>query len=188
MKQNLVMNCHVNDALEQINKAEYGVHYMIIYPDLDTLRDLYSNYIGKQIEDNNEIFLINPFYETADSVRQVLSGIDVSKYEKEKALIIIDSLDEYFGNQPHMYLKKSLANYVDMGKSGLSVLADLGAYSHKSKYKDLVDYELSLPTKYDDVAMKGFCLYHQSDFDKFSEEQQKKLIEHHGRAIKITEM
>jgi hypothetical protein len=73
-----------------------------------------------------------------------------------------------------------------MGKNGVSVLADLGAYSHKSKYKDLVDYELSLPTKYD-VAMKGFCLYHQSDFDKFSEEQKRKLIEHHGSAIKLIE-
>ncbi len=64
------MNCH---ALELINQAGHGAHYMIIYPNLDTLRDLYSNYIGKQIEDNNEVVLINPFYETADSVRQVLS-------------------------------------------------------------------------------------------------------------------
>jgi hypothetical protein len=55
---------------------------------------------------NNEMILINPFYETTDSVRQVLSGIDVSKYEKEKALIIIDSLDEYFGDQPHIILKR----------------------------------------------------------------------------------
>ena len=52
------------------------------------------------------MILINPFYETTDSVRQVLSGIDVSKYEKEKALIIIDSLDEYFGDQPHIILKR----------------------------------------------------------------------------------
>ena len=41
---------------------------IIIYPDLDTLRKLYSNYILNQIEDNNEIVLINPFYETTDSV------------------------------------------------------------------------------------------------------------------------
>ena len=53
-------------------------------------------------------------------------------------------------------------------------------------HKDLVDYELSLPTKYDDtVSMKGFCLYHQNDFDRFSDEQKQKLIEHHGKAIKI---
>ena len=194
MIQNL-MNCHVNDALEQINQAEYGAHYMIIYPDLVTIRELYSGYIHKQIEENDEIVLINPFYETTDSVRQVLSerydhGMnDVPKYEKEKSLIITDSLKEYFGDQRHMYFKKSLADYArQTGKNGLSVLADLGAYPYKSRDKDLVDYELSLPTKYDDVAMKGFCLYHKKDFDKFSDEQKQKLIEHHGKALKIMEI
>ena len=67
------MNCHVDDALEQINQADYGAHYMLIYEDLTTLREFYSNYIHKQIEENNEIVLINPFYETTDSVRQILS-------------------------------------------------------------------------------------------------------------------
>jgi hypothetical protein len=60
----------------------------------------------------------------------------------------------------------------------------LGAYCHRSKDDELVNYELSLPTKYD-VQMKGFCLYHQKDFDKFSEEQKQKLIEHHDKALKI---
>jgi hypothetical protein len=80
----------VNDALEQINQSEFGVHYMIIYPDLFTIRRFYSDYIRKQIEENNEIVLINPFYETIDSVRQVLSqykhAMNVSKYEKESYL------------------------------------------------------------------------------------------------------
>ena len=31
----------------------------------------------------------------------------------------------------------------------------------------------------------SFCLYHQKDFDRFSDEQKEKLIEHHGKAIKI---
>jgi MEDS: MEthanogen/methylotroph, DcmR Sensory domain len=181
------INFHVNDALSQINQAEYGAHYIIIYPDLFTLRELYSNYIQKQIEEKNEMILINPFYETTDSVRQILSkkGVNVSKYEKEKVLVIIDSLKEYFGQQPNILFIRSLAKYAkQMGKNCLSVLSDLGAYPHKSKYNDLVDYELSLPSKYD-VGMKGFCLYHQKDFDKFSDEQKEKLIEHHGKALKI---
>jgi hypothetical protein len=193
MVQNLT-NCHVNGALDQINQAEYGARYMIIYPDLDTLRDLYSNYVHKQIKENNEIVLMNPFYETTDSVRQVLSekfndGIsNVSRYEKEKSLMITDALEEYLGDQPHKHFKKSLANCTEMRKKCLSVLADLGAYSHRSKHDDLVNYELSLPTKYNDnVPLKGFCLYHQNDFDKFSDEQKQKLIEHHGTALKITD-
>jgi hypothetical protein len=189
MVQNLT-NCHINGALDEINQAKYGAHYMIIYPDLDTLRDLYSNYAHKQIQENNGIVLINPFYETTDSVRQVLSEkfndriSNISKYEKEESLMIADALEEYLGDQPLIYLKKSLASYAEMGKNGVSVLADLGAYSHRSKHDDLVNYELSLPTKYD-VQMKGFCLYHQKDFDKFLEEQKQKLIEHHDKALEI---
>jgi hypothetical protein len=191
MVQNLT-NCHVNDALDQINRAEYGAHYMIIYPSIDTSRELYSNCAHKQIKDNNEIVLLNPFYETPESVRQVLSerydhGMDdISKFEKEGSLIIADALEEYLGNQPLTYVKKSLENYAKMGKNGVSVLADLGAYPHKSMYNDLVDYELSLPAKYN-VQMKGFCLYHQKDFDKLSDEQQQKLIGHHGTALKLIE-
>ena len=66
-------NGHINDVLHHMSKAEHGAHYMIIYQDLDTLRELYSNYVHKQIKENNEIVIINPFYETTDSVRQVLS-------------------------------------------------------------------------------------------------------------------
>jgi hypothetical protein len=176
-----------------MTQAEYGAHHIIIYPDLDILRKLYSNYVHTQTEKNNEIVLINPFYETTDSVRKVLSekynhGMgDISKYEKEESLMIADSIEEYLGDQPLVYVKKGLANYAKMGKNGLSVLADLGSYFHKSKYKDLVDYELSLPTKFD-VPMKGICLYHHKDFDdKLSDEQKQKLIEHHGEALKIIE-
>ena len=51
------------------------------------------------------MILINPFYETTDSVRQILSkrGINVSKYEREKVLVIIDSLKEYFGQRTTKY-------------------------------------------------------------------------------------
>lgn len=188
MIQDLLENHYVNEAVNQIIQAEYCSHYLIVYPDLTTLREMYSKYIQKQINENNETILINPFYETTDSVRQILSknGVNVSKYEKEKMLVIIDSLKVYFSQQqPNILFVKSLAKYAkQMGKSCLSILGDLGAYPHRSKYDNLVDYELSLPSMYD-VDMKGFCLYHQKDFDKFSDEQKQKLIKHHGKALKI---
>jgi hypothetical protein len=96
----------------------------------------------------------------------------VSKYEKEKALTISDSLERYFGDQQldDKSFKMNLVNYAkQIGRNGLSILGDIGAY----------------PTKYDDVALKGFCLYHQKHFDNFSDEQKQKLIEHHGKAIEI---
>ena len=143
------LSCRVNDALSQIVQADHGAHYIIIYPDLPTLREMYSKYIQKRIKVSNEIILINPFYETTDSVRQILSknDVNVSKYEKEKVLVIIDSLKEYFGAKPDMLFKRNLVNYAkQIGKNGLSIIGDIGAYTHKLKHNELVDYELSLPT------------------------------------------
>jgi MEDS: MEthanogen/methylotroph, DcmR Sensory domain len=185
--QDLLENHDVNEAVNQIIQAEYCSHYLIVYRDLTTLREMYSKYIQKEINENNETILINPFYETTDSVRQILSknGVNVSKYEKEKGLVIIDSLQEYFGSQPDMLIKRNLVNYAKQtGKNGISIIGDIGAYPHKSKHNDLVDYELSLPTEFD-VDMKGFCLYHQKDFNKFSDKQKQELIKHHGKALKI---
>jgi hypothetical protein len=181
---------YVNEAANQIIQAEYRSHYLIVYPDLTTLREMYSQYIQKQIKNNNnnEIILINPFYETTDSVRQILSksGVNVSKYEKENGLVIIDSLKEYFGTTPDMIFKRNLvSNAKQTGKRGLSIIGDIGgAYTHKSKHNELVDYELLLPTRFD-IDMKAFCLYHKKDFNKFSDKQKQELIKHHDNALEI---
>ena len=125
------------------------------------------------------LILLDKYFEKYDHGMK-----DVSKFEKEESLMIADALEEYLGDEPLIYVKKSLENYAKVGKNGVSVLADFGAYPYKSKYKDLVDCELSLPTKYD-VQMKGFCLYHQKDFDNFLDEQKQMLIERHGKALRI---
>ena len=87
--KNLIINCDINDVLYHMNEAEYGAHYIIIYPNLNTIRQLYPSYIHRQIQENNEIVLVNPFYETIDSIRQLLSegnpNLDVSEREREKS-------------------------------------------------------------------------------------------------------
>jgi hypothetical protein len=101
----------------------------MIYPDLITLRAIYSNYTKIQLEDNNEIVLLLPYYETIDMIRLVLSGananydnvnrslgrfsgINVNKYEREGSLIIMDSLkanvDSYGEEQGDEYNKNNI--------------------------------------------------------------------------------
>jgi hypothetical protein len=41
----MIKNCHVDDAIEQINQSEDGAPHLIIYPELRTLRELYTKYI-----------------------------------------------------------------------------------------------------------------------------------------------
>ncbi len=189
----LIKNIHVEDAAIKLSAEKFGIHCMIIYPDLPTLREFYPHYIKNQIENNNEAVLFAPFYETADRVRQTLSeghdAIDVSKFEEEETLFITDALKKYFqeieGEETDWSFRRRMVKQAKKrGKNGFSVLGDLGAFQYKGKIKELVDYELSLPTKFD-IDLKGFCLYNEKDFERFAEEQKQKLIEHHGMAIKI---
>jgi hypothetical protein len=100
----LIQSIKVEHLANQISESSLGLHSLIIYPDLTTLREFYSYYIQKQIKEKNELVFVSPFYETTDSVRHNLSNgyktIDVDKYERqEKKLVIMDSLDKYLGQK-----------------------------------------------------------------------------------------
>ena len=219
MKENLITGSN-NEILEHLNQAEYGVHSILVYPNVETLRETYSRYVKSQLEDNNEIVLLLPYYETANKVRKTLSEgfvnvaesvgndadanntnsnsiIDVGKYEKEGSLIIMDSVKGYFDSDNNNYNNTDLTEFVKQlvkkaeskGKNGVSVFADLGSFYHyhHSKTADkLVEYELSLPSKFDGMKLKAFCIYHKEDIDKrFTEEQKQKLLDHHAKALMI---
>jgi hypothetical protein len=201
MLENLMSN-NSNDVLKQLRQAEFGAHYIIVYPDMMTLRQIYSRYIKAQIEDHNEIILMLPYYETTEMVRSILSGennnnnnnnggsiIDVRKYEKEGSLIIIDSVKAYFSSDIDLmsFVEKLAKKAQSSGKSGVSVIADLASFYYYNQVDKLIDHEMSLPTKYDDqMKLKGFCLYHQEDFNKrLSKEQKQKLLEHHSKNIML---
>jgi hypothetical protein len=188
-----------NDVLKQLRQAEYGAHYIIVYYDMMTLRQIYSRYIKTQLEDNNELVLILPYYETTETVRSVLSGennsgnggsmIDVRKYEKECSLMIIDAAEAYFSSDTDLmsFVEKLAKQAQSSGKKGISVIADLASFYHFNQIDQLIEYEISLPTKYDDnMKLKGFCFYHQEDFDRRLTEQQKQmLLEHHGKNLMV---
>lgn len=220
-KRNLITTGSHNEILEHLTNAEYGTHSILVYPNIETLREAYSRYAKKQLEDNNEIVLILPYYETANKVRKTLSGgfvslleegngkgadandtnnsnsiIDVGKHEKEGSLIIMDSLKGYFGSDNNYnntdlteFVKQLVKKAESLGKKGVSVIADLGSFYHyhHSKTADkLVEYELSLPSKFDGMKLKAFCIYHKDDLDKrFTEEQKEKLLDHHAKALMI---
>lgn len=73
---------------------------MIMYKDLETVRQFYSMYIKKQIEEDNGMVVFSSFYEKTDTIRNFLSNgfasLDVTKYEKDNILVIINSQKMYF--------------------------------------------------------------------------------------------
>jgi hypothetical protein len=153
-----------------------------------------------QLEYNNEIVLILPYYETTEMVRSVLSGennensngdniIDVRKYEEEGSLIIIDSVKAYLRSDTDlMSFLVRLAKWAQRsGKNGISVISDLASFYYYDQIDKLIEHEMSLPTKYDDdMKLKGFCFYHQKDFDRrLTKQQKQKLLEHHGKSLMV---
>jgi hypothetical protein len=190
------INGNRSDVLEQLRQAEYGAHYIIVYDNMMTLRQIYSGYIKTQIEDNNELVLILPYYETTETVRSILSEnnssnggsiIDVRKYEKEGSLMIIDAAEAYFSSDTDLmsFVEKLAKQAQSSGKEGISVIADLASFYHFNRIDKLIEYEMSLPSKYDDkMKLKGFCFYHQEDFDRrLSKEAKQNLLEHHDKAL-----
>jgi hypothetical protein len=209
----------VSEALDSFKGSLPGTHCLMVYPDLMTLRGIYSHYTKIQLEENNEIVLILPYYETTDMVRLALSGrdvyddidnnpfgysgIDTSKYEKDGSLIIMDSLEGYFpseeqsGNNDNDDNPKGGLDFMSFigillkqaerqRKVGVTILSDLGSFYHFHNYgnQELIEYERSLPKKFDGKNLKGFCLYHQKDFERqFSQEQQASLLDNHSRNI-----
>ncbi len=197
-KSNIDSVRNIESVLEQLNQTEYGSHYIIVYPNLANLRELYSRYIKTEIEENDMIVLILPFYETTDSVRRILSednaaegaSIGVTKYEKYHSLMIVDSARAYFGSSSSVALVsfiKSLAKYAKQtGRNGVCALCDIGSfYQYCPKVDGLIAHEASLPSKFD-MNIKAFCLYHKADYDnRFTREQKQVLLKHHGREIRI---
>jgi hypothetical protein len=178
---------NTGNILEQLIQAEYGAHYIIVYPDIMTLREIYSGYIKSQIEDNKEIILILSYYETADNLRNLLSPndeiySDLEKYEREGSLVIIDSVKGFFDFDHASYVKNLLKQAESLGKDGISVLADAGAFYHYGQLEELVKHELSMPSKFD-INMKRFCAFHKQDFDRLTEGQKQKLLDHHEKDL-----
>ena len=181
---------HAAEISEELRNSSLGTHALVLYPDLLTLRELYSFYARSALGDS-EIFLFLPYLETVANVKRVLSedsaNIDVRKYEKEQSLLIMDSLKGYFGLQEGLipFLLQT-ADFAKKSGKSLSVLSDMGSFFYYNKKDDLLQYEMSLPSRYERMNLKGFCAYNLRDFDvRFSDKERQDLIKHHGKTLML---
>jgi hypothetical protein len=153
------------------------------------LRELYTKYVKRQLEDENKIVLMLPHYETTDNLRRILLGDSfpaaddnentMKKYDD--SLIVMDSIKGHFGADDHMVFVNKL---VDSAENGVLVIADAGPFFHLNKKDKLVEHELSMPSRFD-TDLKRFCVFHKQDFNTLAEEQRQKLINHHGQVLMV---
>ena len=53
---------HTSNASNTISESDYGIHILVVYEDLIMLREFYSQYVKKGIEERNEVIQLAPFY------------------------------------------------------------------------------------------------------------------------------
>jgi hypothetical protein len=97
----------IKEILKSLLETPIGIHQIFVYPNIDMLREIYFHYIKKLLDNNNEIIIFLPYYETAESVKKVLSSfsieynnsnIEQNKYKDKKNTTVIEDINRYINN------------------------------------------------------------------------------------------
>ena len=176
-----------NDLILRLLKLPLGYHCLIIYPNIETIRKIYTEYIHLIIEENNVAILFLPYYDTTDKVRQDLKtkGLDVRKFEQNNSLTLIDFTkvvdNPYLGLPAAFGLKEFINKIQAYNKNkNLVVIADMSFYNHTKNIDDILRYERLSDDGYCNQNWRQLCLYHKLDFHlMFTEEQKQKIFDYH---------
>ena len=156
--------------------AESGEHNVIVYSDTDAFRQICSRYAKEQLEKNNGVVLLLPYYDTVGRTISELerNGIDTRRYGLAGFLIVRDSHQFYLDSSiaRDQLMRQTLQHVLISKKSGVSIIADMGAFF-------LIDEIRKMTT----LNIKGFCAYHKRDFDNLAEDKKKALFTSHYRVL-----
>jgi hypothetical protein len=165
-----------------------GHHYLILYPNIETMRKVYSSYVKKQLEEQpNSVVLFLSYYDTTDNVRSVLSsrGLPVKEHEKKGTMIILDImnvLNNPFFEVPDIEKLRELAKKTEkqFADKTVFIIADMSVFRHLRKASELLEYEKTLHKDLKVERWKELCLYHKRDFETmFTADESEKLMEYH---------
>jgi len=174
-----------SSLIEKIRQSNFHDHDIMIYPDLPTFRQVYSQATKEALERNEIVFVAttyDSFQKVIDSLTQV--GISVNKEAKDGNLIILDAVRAYqidtFGALK--FAQSLVMRAAKEGKAGVFNISDLGSFFVADRILTLLGYERSIPKKMD-LEFKGICAYHEGDFANLSKEQQEIILSAHNRIM-----
>jgi hypothetical protein len=191
---------------EEVAEGENGI---IIYPNLQTFREIYMQYVKDELakeeeegeEENNStgnkqlmprIILIATFYETINSVKYNLNaeGIDVQRHIDNGSLVIVDAFRSYYPDINGM--KKLVASLSQRarkeGRVGVSAIVDMGyffLFGGDGRATELINYEASLPPKTEGGNVKGFSCYHGGNYNTLKDSQRKELVQKGKKLLEV---
>jgi hypothetical protein len=206
-----VNNSESNESImkwfhEGITDGENGI---VIYPNLQTFRQIYTRYAKGQLakEDEDEknnskgneqskprIILIATFYETIDSVKHSLNAVGVGAQSliDNGSLVIVDAFSSYYPDIDGM--KKLVASLSDRakkeGRVGVTAIVDMGfffLFGGDGRATELINYEASLPPKTEGGNVKGFSCYHGGNYNTLKDSQRKELAQKGKKLLEVTE-
>ena len=175
----------VPGIIEDIRRSNFHDHNMLIYSDLPTFREIYSECTRQALHNNEIVFLAttyDPFDKVTDELRS--KGISVDNETKDGNLVIVDAVRAYqIDTYGAMKLGKSLVlRAIKEGKSGVFNMSDMGSFFLSERIETLVEYERSLREK-KDFKFKAICSYHKANFGKLNDEQQNVLRSAHNALL-----
>jgi MEDS: MEthanogen/methylotroph, DcmR Sensory domain len=176
-------------AKKKKSLIEPGSHTLLVYNDLNTFREIYTQY-SRALLPQNEIVVIGTQYEPINNVKNALrlAGVgDIERYLNEGRLFILDAQQGYHYADTHGMWKFALSllsRAKKEGRQGVTWFGDAGSFFSFEKIEELMQYELSLPQKYEDT-ISTVCSYHLRDFEKLTEAQQQTLFDHHFKSIVV---
>jgi MEDS: MEthanogen/methylotroph, DcmR Sensory domain len=178
----------VAEMMAKKNLLTPGSHNLLIYDELKTLREIYSQY-ARTFLPENEIIVIGTQYEAIDAVKTAiqLRGVEVERYLNQGTLFIVDAQKGYQDTDTLGMWKLAMSLIFRIkkeGRRGVTWFGDLGSFFSFEKIEELIQYELWCPQKYED-KMKTVCCYHLKDFEKLNETQKQTLFDHHFKSISI---
>ena len=184
-----------------------GENSIIIYPNLQTFRQIYAKYVKDQLakEDENNskrnepslprIMLIATFYETTDSVKHHLSAAGLQNIQSlinNGSLVIVDAFSSYYPNVDGM--KKLVASLSDRarkeGRDGVTAIVDMGfffLFGGDGRATELINYEASLAPKTEGGNVKGFSCYHGGNYNTLKDDQKKELGKRQKKVFEVTD-
>ena len=185
----------IDGDLESILKAlcetRYGEHSIIIYPNLDTFREIYTHVTKLRIQNNRDRVLLLPHYETFKSVEQALMELDIKAKEEIEngSLEIVDSQHAFYDPAQTFLevIKASATDAVRTGRSGAIIIADMGSFFHRQQISEVISHECRIAAQTENARFIVFCCYHARDFEKLTKEQEIKMCENHYRNLSVRE-
>jgi len=184
---------HTYDELtNRLVNVPIGHHYLVLYSELQKMREVYSTYVKRQLENQpNSVIVILPFYETTNKVREALEskGIDVRKFESEGLIVIVDIekiINKPFLKGPDVEKLREFTREIENRVQGktIFVIADMSVFHHLKKVSDLLDYERTLHKDLKIEKWKELCFYNERDFDiMFTKKESDELLNYHNDRV-----